>query len=198
MNQGNYTDAEIISAIQHGGGDCERALEYLYKKHLDAIVSFIVARNGSREEAKDIFQDAIISMMMSVKEGKFEGKSSLRTFLHAISKNLWYRRFKRSITADEYKASLDPQEKELGDPEFLMVDQDAQTQLHDLMNNLKDKCRQVLTYWAQKYSMKDIATLLGYSNEQVVRNKKNHCMKELKELVRKNPSVRALIGELHK
>ena len=50
--------------------------------------------------------------------------------------------------------------------------------------------------WAQKYSMKEIAAALGYSNEQVVRNKKNHCLKELKELVRKNPEVRNLIGEL--
>ncbi|MEL6251851.1 MAG: hypothetical protein AAFR87_07565 [Bacteroidota bacterium] len=66
------------------------------------------------------------------------------------------------------------------------------------MDSLKDKCKEVLTMWAQKYSMKEIAEALGYSNEQVVRNKKNHCLKELKELVRKNPEVRNLIGELLK
>jgi len=196
LNRGNYTDTELISALKAGGSSCDKAMAFIYRKHLDSVLSFIVARNGSREEAKDIFQDAVLSLLMSVQEGKFEGKSSLSTYLHAISKNLWYRRFRRSITADEYKASLSTDEKELGDPEFILVDQDMEKQLQTLMGGLKDKCKEVLTLWAQKYSMKDIATALGYSNEQVVRNKKNHCMKELKEMVRKSPGVRSLIGEL--
>lgn len=196
MNRGNYTDTELISALKAGGSSCDQAMAFIYRKHLDSVLSFIMARNGSREEAKDIFQDAVLSLLMSVQEGKFEGKSSLSTYLHAISKNLWYRRFRRSITADEYKASLSTDEKELGDPEFILVDQDMEKQLQTLMGGLKDKCKEVLTLWAQKYSMKDIATALGYSNEQVVRNKKNHCMKELKEMVRKSPGVRSLIGEL--
>lgn len=191
-----YTDTELISALKAGGSTCDKAMAFIYRKHLDSVLSFIMARNGSKEEAKDIFQDAVLSLLMSVQEGKFEGKSSLSTYLHAISKNLWYRRFRRSITADEYKASLNKEEKELGDPEFIMVDQDTEKQLQVLMGELKDKCKEVLTLWAQKYSMKEIATALGYSNEQVVRNKKNHCMKELKELVRKSPGVRSLIGEL--
>ena len=196
MNKGNYTDAPLISSIKAGGSACDQAIAWIYRKHLDAVLSFIMARNGSREEAKDIFQDAVLSLLMSIQEGKFEGKSSLSTYLHAISKNLWYRRFRRSITADEYKASLNKDEIELGDPEYLMVDQDTEAQLQGLMDSLKDKCKEVLTMWAQKYSMKEIAAALGYSNEQVVRNKKNHCLKELKELVRKNPEVRNLIGEL--
>jgi len=196
LSKGTYTDAGLISAIKAGGSACDAAIAFIYRKHLDAVLSFIMARNGSREEAKDIFQDAVLSLLMSVQEGKFEGKSSLSTYLHAISKNLWYRRFRRSITADEYKASLNTEEKELGDPEYILVDQDTEQRLQELMEGLKDKCKEVLTFWAQKYSMKEIATALGYSNEQVVRNKKNHCMKELKEMVRKSPGVRSLIGEL--
>lgn len=196
MNTGNYTEAQLISAIKEGGSACDKAIAYLYRKHHDSVLSFIVVRNGSKEEAKDIFQDAVLTLLSNIQTGKFEGKSSLSTYLHAISKNLWYRRFRRSITADEYKASLSTEEKELGDPEVVMVGQDTQVQLQALMQNLKDKCKEVLSLWAQKYSMKEIAEKLGYSNDQVVRNKKNHCMKELKELVRKSPEVRKLIGEL--
>ena len=75
MSKGKYTDKELISALKAGGSRCDAAMTFIYRKHLDAVLSFIMARNGSREEAKDIFQDAVLSLLMSVQEGKFEGKS---------------------------------------------------------------------------------------------------------------------------
>ena len=173
-----------------GGSACDQAMEYLYRHNVDQIVGFIVKRNGSREEAKDVFQDAMVNLLMSIRSGKFEGKSSLHTYLYAISKNLWYRRFNRSVRADEYKASNPTDDKDTITPELTLISDDQHAQLMELMDKLKRNCKEVLYLWAQKYSMKEIAENLGYGNEQVVRNKKNHCLKELKELVRTHPEIR--------
>ena len=195
-NKRQYSDQELIAAIRSGGSACEMAMEYMYKKHIDRIVGFIVQRNGSREEAKDIFQDAVVNLLVSIRSGKFEGKSTLGTYLYAISKNLWYRRFNRSLRSDEIKAAQAPDETDSDTPEILLMNNDQEVLLSRLMDQLKDKCKGVLSMWAQKYSMKEIAEALGYGNEQVVRNKKNLCLKELKELVRKHPEVRNLVKEL--
>ena len=50
-------DSEILARI--GKGD-EGALDYLYKKYYRMMVKLVVSNNGSEEEAKDIYQEALI------------------------------------------------------------------------------------------------------------------------------------------
>lgn len=195
MKRLNYTDEALIKAIREGGAACDDAMEFLYRRHVEQIISFITSRNGSREEAKDIFQDALVSLLVSIREGKFAGKSALNTYLYAISKNLWYRRFNRSVREDGYKNAGNEDEFDIT-PEVSIMDADQRDLVRNLLDSLKAKCREVLVRWAEKYSMKEIAEELGYQNEQVVRNKKNHCLSELKELIRNHPEARALVEEL--
>ncbi|GAB4420409.1 MAG: hypothetical protein OHK0039_34000 [Bacteroidia bacterium] len=190
-----YTDEELIRWIQAGGTACERAMTYLYRRQGEPVIGYITARNGSREEARDILQNAIVNLLLVVQQGRFEGKSSLQTYLISTAKFIWFRRFNRSLRQDSLEATEhDEPGGEL--PDLLLIEDDQARQLHALMGSLKDKCMDVLGLWAQKFSMKEIAERLGYANEQVVRNKKNHCLNELKERVRTQPSVRALVQEL--
>lgn len=199
MQKGSYTevkrtDTDLIEAIRCGGNACDQAMAYLYRSYVDRIIQFVVSHQGSPEEAKDVFQDAIISLLTGIREDKFAGQSSLYTYLYAISKNLWYKRFNRSVRADAYRNTLE--EGTTAAPDIYLVADDHQRQIHELLGNLKDKCREVLLLWAQKYAMKEIASQLGYRNEQVVRNKKNLCLRELKEQVKQHPEVRSLIREM--
>ncbi|MDX2246954.1 MAG: sigma-70 family RNA polymerase sigma factor [Bacteroidia bacterium] len=196
MKRLNYTDEAVIKAIREGGKACDEVMAFLYRRQVEQVVAFITTRNGSREEAKDVFQDALVNLLVAIREGKFEGKSSLNTYLYAISKNLWYRRFNRSVKEDDYKNANAGDEKTDFTPEVHIMDNDQRSLVSNLLGSLKAKCREVLILWAEKYSMKEIAEELGYQNEQVVRNKKNHCLSELKELVRNHPEARTLIEEL--
>ncbi|MEL6676733.1 MAG: RNA polymerase sigma factor [Bacteroidota bacterium] len=194
----NISDSSLIERIKQGGSACDQAMKWIYRQHVDQIVQFIVSRNGSQDEAKDIFQDAMINLMLSIQQEKFKGNSSLRTYLYAISKNLWYRRFNRSLREDAYKMEQSGAEDLAESPDVLLMETEKQQALHQMMDQLKVKCKEVLLLWARKFSMKEIAEKLGYQNEQVVRNKKNLCLKELKSLVQENPQVRNMIGELVK
>jgi RNA polymerase sigma factor (sigma-70 family) len=191
-----YQEEQLIADIQAGGTACERAMKYLYRKHVDQISHFVTNRNGSREEAKDVFQDAVINLLVAVQTGKFGGQSSLGTYLFAISKNLWYRRFKRSLKQGEMPEDGPEEASPEPGPERVMMASHEQQLIGGLLMQLKDKCKGVLTLWAQKYAMKEIAERLGYGNEQVVRNKKNHCLKELRHLVAQQPEARKLVQEL--
>ena len=191
-----YTDEAIITAVKAGGRKCETVMAYLYESQIRQVTAFILERNGSEDEAKDIWQDAIVNFLLSVQEGRFEGRSAVSTYLFAISKNLWYRRFRRMNLEHNYREQQPEEKKNQESPEILLLSVDQQEKLNEVLGRLKTNCREVLSLWSQKYAMKEIAEKLGYQNEQVVRNKKNLCLKELKSLLKANPSVRALLHEL--
>ncbi len=197
-NQGRYPDEEIIKAIKAGGSSREKVTAYLYRQHIDEIIAFIKARKGSEEEARDVFQDALIQLLIAIEKDQFKGQSTLSTYLFAMSKNLWYRRFRRMGVEKNYLNTLTDKERRLVEetPETRVLSKDQEQILEELLNSLAKKCKEVLTLWSMKYSMREIAKRLGYKNEQIVRNRKNLCMKALKQLVSKNPNVKQIIAEL--
>lgn len=192
----NYSDAELLANMKAGGVSCEKAMEFLYKKHIESVISFITSRNGTREEGKDIFQDAVIQLLINVQQGSFHGNSALSTYLFAISKNLWYRRFSKYRRETQYATQMVPVTTDTLDPETILMTEDQQEQVGSLLDRLKPKCKEVLLLWGRKFAMKEIAEKLGYNNEQVVRNKKNLCLRELRDQVEKQPELRHWINEI--
>jgi RNA polymerase sigma factor (sigma-70 family) len=196
MGKRTYTDSEIIQSVRQGGRSCEQVMEYLYGRYVNQILAFVRERNGTEEEAKDVYQDAIVNLLLAIQDGRFEGRSAVSTYLFAISKNLWYRRFRRQNLEGDYRATLTEADTDAETPELLLLEADRQAQLDSILDQLKEKCREVLSLWSQKYAMKEIAESLGYQNEQVVRNKKNLCLKELKNMLQQQPELRQKIQQL--
>jgi DNA-directed RNA polymerase specialized sigma subunit len=65
------------------------------------------------------------------------------------------------------------------------------------MDKLGEICKRILVYYYyENLSMKDIVLRLNYDNEQVVRNKKYKCMKDLNELLDRNSSIKNAFKEL--
>ena len=51
------TDSDILERIRRGD---ESALDYLYKKNYKMMTKLVINNSGSDDEAKDIYQDALI------------------------------------------------------------------------------------------------------------------------------------------
>ena len=49
-----------------------RTIEIIYKDHYNMIQSLIINNNGSADDAKDIFQEALIVLYEKVRSGSFE------------------------------------------------------------------------------------------------------------------------------
>ncbi len=74
-----------------------------------------------------------------------------------------------------------------------VLTRELKTGLDILMTNLKDKCKEVLKLWSLSYNMTEIAEKLAYTNTQVVMNKKNLCLRELRKQLADNPKLADLI-----
>ncbi len=60
-------DTVILEQIVKGD---ESALDYLYKKHYRMMLRLVLNNNGTEDEAKDIYQDALIAFWQKANSGK--------------------------------------------------------------------------------------------------------------------------------
>ncbi|BDD04332.1 RNA polymerase sigma factor [Aureibacter tunicatorum] len=167
-------DKDILIKIKNGD---ERALDYLYQKNYRMIVGHITKNNGSEEEAKDIFQDALIVFWQNAISESFELTSKISTYLYSVSNNLWLKELKR-------KSKLSHEEKE----DSVNLDFEAKERqeiIRNCVNQMQESCQKILSlYYFDGFSMQKIAEILGYANTDTAKTKKYKCKKKLDAFVR--------------
>ena len=191
-----YDDAELITAIKAGGMSADKAVTFIYSEYRNQVLQFIISKNGTKNEALDIFQDAVVQLVSGLEQDKFRGNSSIKTYLFAISKRLWYRRFNKNTRHQEWIKDNPFEDLADEDPEEIMLKKDLSSKVEELMSRLPQKSRQVLLLWVRNYSMREIAEKMGFKNEQVARNKKSNSLKELKQLVNTQEQIASILEEL--
>jgi RNA polymerase sigma factor (sigma-70 family) len=169
-------DTEIIAKIS--GGD-DKALDYLYRKYYKMMVKLVINNSGSEEEAKDIYQEALIVFWQKVTSGNLVLTSKISTYLYSICLNLWRKELDRKS-----RYSYGENEKE----EIEIIDDDKAERIkivNDCINALGENCRKILTYYYfDGLSMNDIADKLGYANPDTAKTKKYKCKKRLDLLIK--------------
>lgn len=188
----DYFDKELLRAITAGG----RRLETAMKRIMDSnwsqgIGQYVRSRNGNEQDIEDIFQDGVRHLIVNVRAGKYNGKSSLKTYLSGICKNLWHTRFSRAVKLDEIK-HLSVSEKYEPSPEENFLIKERSENLEKLLAQLGEKCKRVLGKWSLGYSFAEIGKLVGQS-AGTVRKQKHDCLKKMTTLLKDNPE---LVAEL--
>jgi RNA polymerase sigma factor (sigma-70 family) len=173
-------DLEIIERIRKGD---ETALDFLYKKNFRMMLKLILKNSGSEDDAKDVFQDALIVFWQKVKsDDNFTLTSKISTYLYSVCLNLWRKELdrKKRHTYDQ------PDRSET-------QDQDAKERneiINRCIQELGDTCRKILIYYYfDRLSMADIADKLGFSNSDTAKTKKYKCKKELDSKIKETYSA---------
>ena len=185
------SDEEIIEAIKN-----EEKLEVfvgqLYEKHFNMISNFVRTNNGNHEDAEDLFQEAIVVFIDLVRKDRFRGDSSIKTFIYAISKNLWLNELKKRNRAvfreTEYYENT---EKESDEIRSGVSENEVRKQVLSFLDKLGENCKKILIlFYYEEKSMRDIFQEMNYESEQVARNMKYKCMKRLHELLDDNSHIK--------
>jgi RNA polymerase sigma factor (sigma-70 family) len=176
-------DEQIISLIVMNKSD--KALSILYK-HLPMIRKLVVSNGGTREDAEDIFQEALIILCRKIKAGNFVLTAKLSTYLFSVCRFLWkdeQRKRKISFSADD--TDNIPWEENIP----ALIEQEHKARLAEkALQQLGGRCKELLLLFYQgSMKLKDIAVRMGYSSENTVKNQKYKCMEaarnKLKELL---------------
>jgi RNA polymerase sigma factor (sigma-70 family) len=166
------TDQEIIECLRNN--KYQKAVNGLYNV-LPSVKKYITANNGTQDDAKDIFQDALVILYKKAQAGNFVLFVPLKTFLQAIVKNLWLQELRR-----RNKMPLAAEPSDLVDvtPEE-GKDFDLATAAFNLLG---EKCRQLLIlFYFKKKTFREIASALSFSDEKTAKNQKYRCIQKAKE-----------------
>ncbi len=167
-------DSEVLAKISKGD---ESALDFLYKKYYRMMTKLVITNSGTEDEARDIYQDALIVFWEKAKSGNLVMTSKISTFIYSICLNLWRKELER-------KSRLSNEEKD--DVEYQDIESEERDKIiRDCINELGDTCRRILMYYYfDGMSMSEIAEKLGYANTDTAKTKKYKCKKRLDELVK--------------
>ena len=185
----DLSDPEITALIQSANNDI--AIRYLYRKNYGSVLAYIIRNSGTDADAQDIFQEVIVTFLELVQLHKFRGESSVSTFLLALTRNIWLNELKKrgraQLREERYEKGRNREEE---DASQFVVHREMRMQVMNLLESIGTTCKTILlAFYYENRSMKDILDLLHYENEQVVRNKKYKCLKQLEQVLNAKPAL---------
>lgn len=173
-------EQDLLKGLAQGD---KQTIEIIYKDHYNLIQSLILNNNGSADDAKDIFQEAMIVLYEKVRSGSFELNCQLKTYLYSVSKRLWLKKLSTNnrfvSTGVELEQSFPVEEEveahERRDAEFDMMEK--------AIASLGEPCKSLLeAYYLNKQNMQVIAAAFGYTNADNAKNQKYKCLVRLKKI----------------
>jgi RNA polymerase sigma factor (sigma-70 family) len=186
----NFTDQSLIQSLRSDANPDE-AIRHLYRTQFRLTVAYIKQNSGTVEDAEDIFQELVLLFIEILKKDKFRGESSISTFLYALTRNIWLNELNKrgkSKRRDEiFEKGKD--ESDL-DVSHLIADRETKIQLMRVVDKLGETCKKILlAFYFENLAIKEILKTLNYENEQVVRNKKYKCLKQLEQMMIAEPNL---------
>lgn len=167
-------------------------LKAIYDEYLPKIESIIGGMGGNKDEAWEIFQEALIVIMAKAKKPDFKLTSSFYTFLVSICKFKWYneskKKYKKELTIEGHD-TLSSNDDILED-----IHQVERYRLYRQKLGLLDTtCRQILELFFNQNSLKEITKKLNLTSENAVKQKKYQCQKKLTKLIQSDPAFKELL-----
>ena len=161
----------------------KKAIEAIYRDNFNTIQSLVINNNGSADDAKDVFQEAMIVLYEKARSGSFELNCQIKTYLYSVCRRLWLKRLQQlnhyspSVESIEISVPVEDEieEHEKRNHEFEMMDK--------AIGSLGEPCKSLLeAYYLQKQNMQVIAASFGYTNADNAKNQKYKCLMRLKKI----------------
>ncbi|NBP68832.1 MAG: sigma-70 family RNA polymerase sigma factor [Cytophagia bacterium] len=174
-----YFDEPLVSELRKKSNV---ALQQLYKAHYPMVLNLVLSNNGTEQEAKDIYQEAIIHFYGRLQQTEFVLTCKIRTYLYAVSRKLWLRRLvarkkelrietgETFVSIDEEIAEFDSKEKEF-------------KAMEASLGQLGEPCKTILEdFYLRNQTMEEITNKFGYTNTDNAKNQKYKCLQRLKRI----------------
>jgi RNA polymerase sigma factor (sigma-70 family) len=193
----NFPDSELLANIR-SGQRMDDTIKAIYRDHFNSLSWYVLNNSGSRQDAEDIFQEVLISFIDLVQKDKFRGESSVRTFLFSLNRHSWLNELKRrgrsQVREEKFERAQDRVDADIS---VQMIDREDKAEVARLVEELGETCKNILLlFYYQGLSMKEILQTTSYENEQVLRNKKYKCLKQLEKMINEKPALKETLKQL--
>lgn len=161
----------------------KKAVETIYRDNYGMVQALIINNNGTTDDARDVFQEAMIVLYEKARSGTFELHCQIKTYMYSVSRRLWLKKLQQTkrFTSDFGDPdSVVPVEEDLDD--HLKRDQEFGMMEKAIMG-LGEPCKSLLeAFYIEKKNMQEIALDFGYTNAENAKTQKYKCLMRLKKI----------------
>ena len=172
---------ELFKSLIHGDA---KGIQKTYDLVFPRVLQFVLKNNGYKDDAKDVFQEALIQLITRFKSIDKDLDISLEAYLFTMCKNLWRQELnkKKRVTKElETTYTIETNDE-------IFIDEDIEVEKRELyqskFDELSDNCKIILTLFYKKASYKEMIEILPYRNEATIRQRVFKCRKKLSFLIR--------------
>jgi RNA polymerase sigma factor (sigma-70 family) len=184
-------DEEMIAGLQQNGAERNRCEHALYQTYNYFILEGSKKYNLNEDESQIAYSDAVLSVIVNIVKSNFEGRSSLKTYLFQIYSNKCVDLVRKNTTN---KSSV---HNGIGISDMLgQLPDDAKNAVEKMMHKYQltviaeklkevgEKCREMLLFFEEGYSDREIAEKLQYQTAAVAKTSRLRCLDKLREKVK--------------
>ncbi len=183
-------DQKLVDGLRTGSNPVIREI---YNKFFQSIKGNVKNWGGTEDDAKDIFQEAVMVIYRLVRKPDFKLSSAFYSLLYPVCRNLWLKEIRnrsRMGGGEEIKEL-----EGVGDRTDIVEainEREIDRLFRNKIEELGDQCRNLMEMFFQGRSMKEIVTELGLSSISFAKKKKFQCKEKLVKLVQGDALFREL------
>ena len=172
----------FLDALSEGDHEC---IMGIYESTFPKVLKFVLNNHGQKADAYDVFQKALMQIIVRYRTREFAITSSFDAFLFTACKNLWRRelnRRKKKVT-NKRVLELESDEKDMA---LALLEQERWELFNEKMEELSTNCKTILKLFFNKVPYADIAAEMGYNSDNVLRQRIFKCKSKLSQLIKKD------------
>lgn len=163
-------------------GENNTAFGELYKNYFHSVNRFVLNNNGNSNDAEDVFQDTMMVLLEKLRQDNFELTASLKTYIMAISKNIWLKKLRKvfkevDFTNENSNAFFDEINSAI-DEEKSYIDK-----LQNYLHKITEHCKGLIhDMFFKEKSIEQIQKEYGYSTIHNAQNQKHKCVEQIRKV----------------
>ena len=162
-----------------------KTIEKVYRIFFPKVRSFIYNNKGNEEDAKDVFNKALMQLTARIAVKQFE-VDSFEAYIFTACKNLWRKELNkkaRLVVTNIDHTELNNSTENLANE---IMEQERWELFQEKLKSIKEECRQILTLFFNKVKGEDIQIKMNLSSATLVRQRVFRCKKSLTEAIKKD------------
>lgn len=188
----NYTN--INESIRLG--NFTEILNILYKKCLPKVRSYVLKNRGNQEDVKDVFQDAVTTLLYKMKAEGFVPKGDINKYVFVSCRNIWINKAKRNGTVIYVEQEIEQEDDSTSQVDSIIQDERVSL-VRSLMEKLGEPCKTLLKHlYFDELSLKEIVVKMGISSVGVAKTNSFRCKQKLTKLVATDKKLQVLMKEI--
>ncbi|MFI0491099.1 RNA polymerase sigma factor [Flavobacterium sp.] len=170
---------EIIDDLK---GESNKAFGQLYKEYFGMVNHFVINNNGRKDDAEDVFQDTMMVLLEKLRQDDFRLTASIKTYIMAISKNLWLKRLRTTYRETEFSAIHD--NKFYEDIDLAIENEKSYSdKLQTYIHKITKHCQGLIhDMFFKEKAIEQIQNEYGYSTKHNTQNQKHKCIEQIRKV----------------